>query len=137
MSSTIVSDLITETEDLFINTFEKGQRRKGMAKLRIPDAKNQSHHSAAARAGIYLGLALPLLIQAIQSAFSEDTQAELPYWNSLLLVYAGLFLTTMFACLFGINMYVWAKSRINYKFIFEFDPRDNLDYHQFFEVRFI
>ncbi|GJJ68288.1 xenotropic and polytropic retrovirus receptor 1 [Entomortierella parvispora] len=134
MSSTIVSDLITETEDLFINTFEKGHRRKGMAKLRIPDVKNQSHHSVATRVGIYLGLALPLFVQAVQSAFSEDTQEELPYWNSLLLAYAGLFLTTMFACLFGINMYVWAKSRINYKFIFEFDPRDNLDYHEFFEL---
>ncbi|KAF9285758.1 hypothetical protein BGZ68_003584 [Mortierella alpina] len=41
---------------------------------------------------------------------------------------------TLFACLFGVNMYVWAKSRINYKFIFEFDPRDNLDYHEFFEL---
>lgn len=43
----------------------------------------------------------------------------IPFWSSLLLVYAGLFLTVLFACLFGINMYVWAKARINYKFIFE------------------
>ena len=69
--------------------------------------------------GIYLGIALPLFILGLQSAFSEDTETMIPYWNSLLLVYAGLFLMIMFCCLFGINMYVWAKARINYKFIFE------------------
>ncbi|KAF9580553.1 hypothetical protein BGW38_002745 [Lunasporangiospora selenospora] len=31
-------------------------------------------------------------------------------------------------------MYVWSKSRINYKFIFEFDPRDNLDFYEYFEI---
>jgi hypothetical protein len=74
------------------------------------------------------------MVQALQAAFSSDTPAEIPYWDGLLLVYAGLFLTILFACLFGINMYVWTRSRINYKFIFEFDPRDNLDYREYFEV---
>jgi len=41
MTSGIVQDLIVETEDVFIDTFEKGHRRRGMAKLRIPDSKNQ------------------------------------------------------------------------------------------------
>ena len=81
-----------------------------------------------------MGLAAPLMFQALQAAFSSETPAEVPYWDGLLLVYGGLFLTFLFACLFGINMYVWAKARINYKFIFEFDPRDNLDYHEYFEV---
>lgn len=41
MTSGIIQDLIVETEDVFIDTFEKGHRRRGMAKLRIPDSKNQ------------------------------------------------------------------------------------------------
>ncbi|KAF8986300.1 hypothetical protein BGZ46_006922 [Entomortierella lignicola] len=134
MNSGIVEDLIKETEDVFIENFEKGHRRRGMAKLRIPDSKNQTHHFTTLRIGLYLGLAAPLLIQALQSAFSEETAIEIPYRDGLLLVYAGLFLTTLFACLFGFNMYIWAKSRINYKFIFEFDSRDNLDYQQYFEL---
>ncbi|KAF9190661.1 hypothetical protein BGZ50_000123 [Haplosporangium sp. Z 11] len=134
MKSVVLENLFTETEDLFIEQFENGHRRRGMAKLRIPDPRGRSHHAASARIGIYFGLALLLFIQGINAAFSEETQVEIPYWDSLLLVYAGMFLTTLFACLFGVNMYVWAKSRINYKFIFEFDPRDNLDYHQFFEL---
>lgn len=41
MTSGVIEDLIKETEDLFIDTFERGHRRRGMAKLRIPDSKNQ------------------------------------------------------------------------------------------------
>ncbi|KAI1312230.1 hypothetical protein EDD11_003030 [Mortierella claussenii] len=134
MTSPTVEDLIKETEDVFIDTFERGHRRRGMAKLRIPDSKSQTHHFTSTRIGLYLGLALPLMFQALQAAFSEEMPVEIPYWDSLLLVYGGLFLTILFACLFGINMYVWAKSRINYKFIFEFDPRDNLDFHEYFEL---
>ncbi|GJJ72444.1 xenotropic and polytropic retrovirus receptor 1 [Entomortierella parvispora] len=134
MTSGIIQDLIVETEDLFIDTFEKGHRRRGMAKLRIPDSKNQTHHLTSTRIGIYMGLTAPLMVQALQAAFSTKREEEVPYWDSLLLVYAGLFLSILFACLFGINMYVWAKSRINYKFIFEFDPRDNLDFHEYFEL---
>ncbi|CAO3565673.1 unnamed protein product [Mortierella alpina] len=134
MSSNTLEELITETETLYIEKFEDGHRRRGMSKLRIPDIKHKSHHASVGRASFYLGLALVLLILGIQDVFSEETQIEVPYWDSLLLVYAGLFLTVLFACLFGVNMYVWAKSRINYKFIFEFDARDNLDYHEFFEL---
>ncbi|KAG0260556.1 hypothetical protein BG011_001829 [Mortierella polycephala] len=134
MKSVVLENLIKETEDLFIERFENGHRQRGMAKLRIPDSRRRSHHAASARIGIYFGLASLLLIQGISAALSEETRGEIPYWDSLLLVYAGMFLTTLFACLFGVNMYVWARSKINYKFIFEFDPRDNLDYHQFFEL---
>ncbi|KAF9907622.1 hypothetical protein EC991_010741 [Linnemannia zychae] len=134
ISSTILDDLISGTEELFIEKFENGHRRRGMAKLRIPDGRNQPHHRTTSRVGLYVGISLPLFILGLQSAFSEDTENKLPFWSSLLLVYAGLFLTILFTCLFGINMYVWAKARINYKFIFEFDPRDNLDYTQFFEL---
>ncbi|KAG0308115.1 hypothetical protein BGZ98_009011, partial [Dissophora globulifera] len=134
MTSVTIEDLIKETEDVFIDTFEKGHRRRGMAKLRIPDLKSQTHHFTSTRIGLYLGLIAPLMVQALESAFSSEMPAEIPYWDGLLLVYAGLFLSILFACLFGINMYVWAKSRINYKFIFEFDPRDNLDFHEYFEL---
>ncbi|KAF8944063.1 hypothetical protein BGZ46_006352, partial [Entomortierella lignicola] len=41
MSSTILSDLMEETENVFIEKFESGYRRRGMAKLRIPDTKHQ------------------------------------------------------------------------------------------------
>jgi hypothetical protein len=36
--------------------------------------------------------------------------------------------------LFAINLRVWAKNKINYAFIFEFDPRNQMNYRQFLEV---
>ncbi|KAI7830758.1 SPX domain-containing protein [Gamsiella multidivaricata] len=44
MTSTTLDDMMTETEDLFIYKFENGHRRRAMAKLRIPDHKNQGWH---------------------------------------------------------------------------------------------
>lgn len=41
MNSGTIEDLINKTEDLFVDTFEKGHRRRGMAKLRIPDSRGQ------------------------------------------------------------------------------------------------
>lgn len=41
MNSGTVEDLIKQTEDLFVDAFEKGHRRRAMAKLRIPDSKGQ------------------------------------------------------------------------------------------------
>lgn len=41
MTSLTIEKLIKDTEDLFIDSFENGHRRRGMAKLRIPDSKNQ------------------------------------------------------------------------------------------------
>ncbi|KAK3840616.1 MAG: SPX domain-containing protein [Linnemannia elongata] len=105
ISSTILDDLILETEDLYVAKFEKGHHRRGMAKLRIPTDRNKPNHSTIARVGLYIGIALPLLILGLKSALSEDTESVIPFWSSLLLVYAGLFLTVLFACLFGINIF--------------------------------
>lgn len=44
ISSTILDDLILETEDLYVAKFEKGHHRRGMAKLRIPTDRNKVRH---------------------------------------------------------------------------------------------
>ena len=46
-----------------------------------------------------MGLAVMLLILGIEGAFSSDTQNKMPHWDSLLLIYAGMFLTALFTCL--------------------------------------
>ncbi|KAG0351340.1 EXS family-domain-containing protein [Gamsiella multidivaricata] len=95
---------------------------------------DDTHYAVTMRAGILLGASLILLIHGIGGALSKYRQAQIPYWADLMAVYGGLFLTILLGCLFGINIHAWSKSRINYKFIFEFDPRDNLGYHEFIEL---
>ncbi len=52
-------------------------------------------------------------------------------------IYSGLIMPIILLLLIGVNMYTWSRSHINYKFIFELNPRDNLDFRQYLEVLFI
>jgi xenotropic and polytropic retrovirus receptor 1 len=125
-----------------------------MRKLRIPET-NRDYHSPVLRTGLYLGLALPAFIRcceigkynnvgnfqnqivanlACSPALDPSTPTRLPNIHTNIQIYACLLLPIVFCMGFAINLMVWSRSRINYKFIFEFDPRDNLNYHQFAEV---
>ncbi|KAI8391361.1 SPX domain-containing protein [Radiomyces spectabilis] len=64
----------------------------------------------------------------------QGTPEKLPYMYYNLQIYACIALPILFALGFSVNLLVWTKSRINYKFIFELNPRDNLDYHEFAEL---
>jgi len=63
-----------------------------------------------------------------------STKDTVPQAEILLQVWAGLGLIVLFLLLFGINAWVWHKTKINYTFIFEFDLKDHLDYRQYLEV---
>jgi hypothetical protein len=128
-----------------------------MRKLRIPET-SRDYHSPVLRIGLYLGLAIPALIRCCEigeyrkvsglkkvsqirplistcsPALDPSTPTRLPNIYTNLQIYACFLLPIVFCLGFAINLMVWHKSRINYKFIFEFDPRDNLNYHQFAEV---
>lgn len=43
-------------------------------------------------------------------------------WEALMIVYGVLLVPTLFGILVGLNLLVWAKSRINYVFIFGMSP---------------
>lgn len=125
--------IIKETETLYINEFADGHRRRGMRKLRAPE-KDENYNSTTLRIGIFLGMAIPLLIQSFQLAFDPKTSRQLPNLQTNIQIYACFLLPIIFCLGFSINLLVWHRSRINYKFIFELDPRHNLDYHQFGEL---
>ncbi|KAG2179970.1 hypothetical protein INT43_003757 [Umbelopsis isabellina] len=125
--------LIDETEELYVNEFAGGHRRRGMRKLRIPEA-TRDYHSPVLRTGLYLGLIIPAFVRSCEIALDKSSLLRLPNLYTNLQIYACFVLPLIFSLGFAVNMMVWSKSRINYKFIFEFDPRDNLNYHQFAEL---
>ena len=49
-------------------------------------------------------------------------------------IYGGYFLGLFLFLLFCLDCKVWTDAKINYPFIFEFDNRHNLDWHQLSEV---
>ncbi|CAJ0883213.1 21885_t:CDS:10 [Entrophospora sp. SA101] len=85
-------------------------------------------NGASLRVGLCLGIAIPIII-----FYASSTQPE--KWDILIHLYIGVLLPIIMSLLIGINMYIWDQTRINYKFIFEFDPRDNLNFQQYLEGR--
>lgn len=87
------------------------------------------------RIGLYLGLSLSALVRAlVEMREILESEEKNTVWPKLIELYSGFFLAIVFLLLFGGNMYIWTMSHINYKFIFEFDTRSNLDFRQYLEV---
>lgn len=64
VTSTYLDDMTDETEKLYINEFADGHRRRGMRKLRVPE-KQDDYNATTWRIGLFLGIALSLLFQAV------------------------------------------------------------------------
>ncbi|KAF8126316.1 SPX domain-containing protein [Boletus edulis] len=94
-SGTTVGDSLKEMEHLFAVRFERGDRKAARDHLRVGPFSKASDVGTL-RFGLWLGLAIPAIS-------------------------AGSYLLLM-ALLIGINVLVWARSKINYVFIFS-------DYH--------
>ncbi|CAO3694540.1 unnamed protein product [Rhizopus stolonifer] len=133
VNSSDLDHILQETEVLYINEFADGHRSRGMNKLRAPKQK-KDFNSTTLRVGIYLGLSISFFIQALSLVVDPNTANRLPNLYTNTQIYACFLLPILFCLGFSINLIVWHRSRINYKFIFELNPRDNLDYHQFAEL---
>jgi hypothetical protein len=70
----------------------------------------------------------------IQLALNPTTQEQLPLLAYNMNIYGCVILPILFALGFSVNMVVWHRSHINYRFIFELNPRTCLNYRQFAEV---
>lgn len=128
-----VRKMMKSAEDLFAFTFVKGNKKKAMQRLRSGN-KTKTHHFSTFRSGLLLGLAIPALVAGLVNAFQEETREEMRGWGALMLIYGTLFVPTLFVALVGLNILVWARSRINYVFIFELKMTTALDYREYFEV---
>jgi hypothetical protein len=93
------------------------------------DTPNE-HGLALFHVGILLGLAIPFFLGGIVASQTNDV----PQARTLIQIWAGIALIVLFLLLFGINAWVWDKTKINYIFIFEFNTKHHLDYRQYLEV---
>ncbi|KAL1744890.1 EXS family protein/ERD1/XPR1/SYG1 family protein [Schizophyllum fasciatum] len=128
-----IRQMITEMEDLYATRFVHGDKKRAMARLRAGTSQN-SHHFSTFLSGMAIGLALPALVAGIYCSFQSDVRDEVKGWEALLFIYAILLVPVLLAMLIGLNMLVWARTRINYAFIFELDMRTRLDHRAYFET---
>lgn len=128
-----IENLSKATEEIFAAYFEHGNRKEAINRLRARE-DHTSHHFSVFRSGIYLGVALCATVAGLIEANEQSTHERVPQWQGLLRVYGAEFIPTLFALLFGLNLAWWHQVRINTVFIFEWDVRNTMDRHQFFEM---
>lgn len=117
--------------------FYGSDRKLASTRLRTRGHKSL-YHGAFLRSGVYLGAASVIGIYAVWEAIVRIETGDDDDWiektEYVMQIWAGIALILLQALLFAINLRVWAQNRINYAFIFEFDPRHNLNHRQFLEI---
>ncbi|CAG8651238.1 15606_t:CDS:10 [Rhizophagus irregularis] len=135
VKSDVIKKLLKDTEDFYVENFEGGSRSQALQKLRMPNKENKTYYYSILRIGLYLGLSLSALVRAlVEMREILENEEKNTIWPKLIELYSGFFLAIVFLLLLGVNMYIWTMSHINYKFIFEFDTRSNLDFRQYLEI---
>jgi hypothetical protein len=131
--SQVVKRLIRDVEHWYTELFTDNRRRsEAMKDLRVPNLKQKTHHFTLFRVGLYVGMSVPILFTTLVAIY-QNSILESSVFGPLMSIYAGLSTPVIFMFLFAVNLWVWNMKKVNYKFVFELDPRDNLSYLQFFE----
>ncbi|KAI0536581.1 EXS family-domain-containing protein [Xylaria digitata] len=124
---------IKAVEDLYARYFEKGNHKIAAGKLRRMNRRPSDESSIAFWNGLSIGIGAVFTIQGLVygSELLFDPNPTISSQASYLLqIYGGYFLILLLFSLFCIDCYLWTANKINYPFIFEFDPRHHLDWRQ-------
>lgn len=140
-TSETLDQVLTRVEDIFLTYFdsEKSDRKHGLEKLRSAtyaynnsDIRAQSYYKASFLSGLFTGVALPFFGIGLYIALKHTLSRVLPEGRFLLQIWGGFFLINISLFLVGINFIVYSRFQVNYRFIFEFNLANALDFRQFF-----
>jgi len=104
-----------------------------MKRLRVPSEKKKVG-MATFRFGLFFGSSLTMLGIIFYLVSVLDTRL-LDRMRPGLIIYRMLAMGTLLLWYWGVDLWVWTKYRVNYVFIFEFNPRSHIRYQHIFEVR--
>ena len=137
-TSDLLDKLTSHVEELFIAFYdpETTDRKHSLEKLKsiayaTNDIRQPTYYRSLFSSGFMLGFGFPLFVLAIYTALRKTLSGEFPEGRFLLQIWGGFFLIILVLLLFGINLAVFDRFKINYKFIFEFDMSRALNYKQF------
>lgn len=137
VNSDVLEGHIHAVEDLYARYFERGNHKIAMGKLRSSNSRSGDFTSSAFRSGLLIGTGTVFAVQGLIYAadiihYHPDPtiQTQASY---LLQIYGGYFLALYMFWWFCIDCSIWTRNKINYPFIFEFDPRHHLDWRELAE----
>ncbi|KAJ6429688.1 hypothetical protein OIU84_021148 [Salix udensis] len=134
-SSDKVMNLADEVEDLFIKHFVGEDRRK--ARKYLKPHQHKESHSVTFFIGLFTGSFIALLVGYLIMARITGMYRRHPdtaYMETAYPVLSMFSLMFLHFFLYGCNIFMWRKARINYSFIFELPPSNELKYRDVFLI---
>lgn len=140
VTSDLLEKLINQVEELYIAFFDPGSqdRKHALEKLKTiaytinaSEMRPPSYYKEMFTGGLFLGFGFPLFVLAVYTALHKNFTGEMPEATNLMQIWAGFFLVNLALVMFTINLAIFDKYKINYKFIFEFNVATALNYKQF------
>jgi len=101
--------------------------------LHLPDL-GKTFHNVAFRNGWYFGVILPAFVIMIYTIASYPERLQTPEFIPVTRIYAGYAVFVVYLWLAGFNLVLWKRYRINYVFIFDFDPSTYIEIPNYFEL---
>ncbi|KAH6821915.1 phosphate 1 [Perilla frutescens var. hirtella] len=135
ISSDKVVRLMDEVESLFTQHFATGDRKKAMKFLRPQHQKDS--HMVTFFVGLFTGTFVTLfsvyaILAHLSGLYSAPTEAS--YIETVYPLFSMFALLSLHIFIYGCNLLMWKKTRINYNFIFEFQPNTALKYRDAFLI---
>ncbi|KAJ8299891.1 hypothetical protein KUTeg_021410 [Tegillarca granosa] len=90
---------------------EGGNRQKAMKRLRVPPLGDEQNPWTTFRVGLFSGIFVVLALVVLIAAFFTDHSKD---WQPALIMYRGMFLVILDIFLLGINTYGWRSSGVNH-----------------------
>ncbi|CAH9147521.1 unnamed protein product [Cuscuta epithymum] len=131
-----VLKLADEVEEIFIKHFAEDDKRKAMKYLK-PTLKKDSHAVTffiGLFTGCFVALLVGYLIMAHITGMYRQAQSNTFYMETVYPVLSIFSLLFLHLFMYGCNIFMWRKTRINYSFILELAPKKELKYRDVFLI---